>query len=102
MKFVLVTVHRFNVVGQVLRMVGVNCPHIRELDVSAGAVTDRGLIDLIYDQETGDSRAQQLSRLIVTETKITAKALSFALRSLPNLRYIEHEQLIQVPQHFEN
>ena len=80
-----------------LRVVGANCPHIRDLDVSAGAVTDRGLIDLIYDQETGDTRAQQLSRLSVTDTKITAKALSFALRYLPNLRYIEHEQLIQVP-----
>ena len=80
-----------------LRVVGANCPHIRDLDVSAGAVTDRGLIDLIYDQETGDTRAQQLSRLSVTDTKITAKALSFAQRYLPNLRYIEHEQLIQVP-----
>ena len=76
--------------------IGTTCVNISELDVSEGAITDRGLIALCYDDDTGSRRAQQLASISVCETQITARGLAFLLQSQPNLRHVEHECLFHV------
>ncbi|XP_066995283.1 uncharacterized protein [Anabrus simplex] len=81
-------------VDQVLAEVGEHCPCLRELNLAATPITDRGMV-LLCVAEDGRRRAQSLVRLVVTETYITGAGATVVLQSLPNLREFDYDHIFE-------
>ncbi|ROT82030.1 hypothetical protein C7M84_024818 [Penaeus vannamei] len=102
-------------IDQVLELIGLNCPEIRELDVSHTAISERGLPRLCYDEATerplcqkltkicvlgcvhhpaaGELPAAKLTKICVLGCVITPRPVSFLLQYIPTLREMDYDNV---------
>lgn len=83
-------------IDQVLELIGLNCPEIRELDVSHTAISERGLPRLCYDEATERPLCQKLTKICVLGCVITPRPVSFLLQYIPTLREMDYDNVFQV------
>ncbi|CAG0891671.1 unnamed protein product [Darwinula stevensoni] len=80
---------------QVMEVIGEYCPHIRDLNMTSTAISDRGVWKLC-ESSTGEPRSQDLVRFKVTETRVTAEGIAFLLLQCPALVDVDFPDMIQV------
>ncbi|XP_063602027.1 uncharacterized protein LOC134778128 isoform X5 [Penaeus indicus] len=83
-------------IDQVLELIGLNCPEIRELDISHTAISERGLPKLCYDAANDRPLCQKLTKISIMGCIITPRPVSFLLQYIPTLREMDYDNIFQV------
>jgi hypothetical protein len=80
---------------QLLGKIGLSCPNLLELNLAATPITDKGLVQLCV-AEDGHRLCQNLRRLVVADTAVTAAGATVVLQSLPNLLEFDYDHIFDV------
>ncbi|KAG8282112.1 hypothetical protein J6590_043657 [Homalodisca vitripennis] len=81
-------------VDEVVNKIGECCHSLVDLNLSSTPITDKGLVYLCISQN-GQRRCQQLARLSVSETWISALGATVVLHFLPNIREFDFDNIFE-------
>ncbi|XP_078589304.1 uncharacterized protein LOC144869708 [Branchiostoma floridae x Branchiostoma japonicum] len=92
-KLVYLNLYSTNCTDEVLGTIGAICVHLRDLNICKTHVTDKGIVSLCGEGDSVRGCRKLVSLDVSFSPKVTIKGVKHALRQLPNLRQLLHNDV---------